>query len=411
MFHFPKELQADFRRDYAYNALPQVRVAIILGAMLFCGFIIWDRMIDPIQYYKALFIRIPITIFIVLHLPLSYTKWFRQWFQFIASITATIVGIGMISVLYSLENGLSQGIGGLLLVFMYIHGLLRLWFIPSVIAGIAILIVYNFVSIFLAHREITFLISNNFFLFSGAIVGATVSYLLERQFRRIYIAEHELEIERKNSDIEKAKFQTLLLSVFPEDIVSRLNSGEEIIADSHGEVTVLFADIVDFSKLTLRLSPSHLVELLDRIFSKFDSIVDHLNLEKIKTIGDCYMIVDALSHGRKPNTIAVAECAIQMLEVAKEVTNEAGVSLELRIGIGTGQAISGVLGRKRPHFDLWGDTVNLASRMMSFGKPGQIQVSESTYWRLQRQYKFEDQGEIEVKGIGFVRAYILIGKK
>lgn len=208
---------------------------------------------------------------------------------------------------------------------------------------------------------------------------------------------------------EQEKSDTLLLNLLPERIVNRLKSGEKTIADSHGEVTILFADLVGFTKLAKIISPAHLIEVLDKIFSKFDTIVDDLKLEKVKTIGDCYMVSDAISHNT-PNAEAVAECALQMMEAVRQLSTEDGIQIEVRIGISTGHAISGVLGRKTPHLDIWGETVNLASRMESSGMPGQIQVAESTYWRLHNKYRFENPKEIDVKGFGPVKTYSLGGK-
>jgi class 3 adenylate cyclase len=208
------------------------------------------------------------------------------------------------------------------------------------------------------------------------------------------------------------RISELLAAMVPAPIASRLARGDRLIADSHGEATVLFADLTGFSQLTRRLSPTHLVEVLNLVFSRFDEAARRHQIEKIKTIGDCYMAAtgvldDAVGGGVE----AMAEFALDMLDIVERSSDEIGIPLGMRIGISTGPVVSGVIGAQRFAFDVWGDTVNLANRMESSGAAGQVQVSEATYWRLRSRYRFEVRENVEVKGGDRVRAYVLLGRE
>lgn len=216
---------------------------------------------------------------------------------------------------------------------------------------------------------------------------------------------------RIDLDAEKRRTEEILANVVPAWIAARLKSGERTIADAHGEATILFADLVEFSKLATRLAPSHLVEILNTVFSRFDELAERHGIEKIKTIGDCYMAAGGVLAEGGSRTPAVADLALDMLKVVDEIGSDIGYPLQLRIGISTGPVISGVLGRNKFQFDVWGDTVNLASRMQEYSEAGRIQVSEATYWRLHNQYEFESRGAIDVKGHDHVPTYFLIGHK
>ena len=180
-----------------------------------------------------------------------------------------------------------------------------------------------------------------------------------------------------------------------------------MIADSHDAVTVLFADVVDFTPFTERTAPERVVGVLNDIFSAFDALADRFGLEKIKTIGDAYMVAAGLPEPRADHAEAMAEMALEMRATFERVCRPLGLDLAIRIGMDSGPVIAGVIGRHRFIYDLWGNTVNTASRMQSHGLPGAIQVSEATHALLRDRFEFEDRGEIEVKGKGKQRVYLL----
>jgi class 3 adenylate cyclase len=220
----------------------------------------------------------------------------------------------------------------------------------------------------------------------------------------------ELEISAKDLAIQQEKAERLLKNILPEDIVSQLKDNYQTIANSFGEVTILFADIVGFTQISAQITPDQLVSLLNSIFSEFDLLTDQLGLEKIKTIGDAYMVVGGLPIPRTDHAEAIADFALEMQKIIGKFYQATGEQLEIRIGINTGPAVAGVIGLRKFVYDLWGDAVNTASRMESSGLPGKIQVSADTYEKLKGKYYLEKRGLIEVKGKGQMETFWLINK-
>jgi class 3 adenylate cyclase len=209
-------------------------------------------------------------------------------------------------------------------------------------------------------------------------------------------------IEQKNRENE-----ALLLNILPGEIAARLKSGEHEIADSFAEVTVLFGDIVGFTALSSRTSAPEVVEMLNGLFSKFDEAAEDLGIEKIKTIGDCYMAVCGLPRPCSDHADRMARMALRMMEATRQFGLKKGLNLQLRIGLNSGPVVAGVIGVTKFIYDLWGDTVNMASRMESTGVPGQIQVTRSVYEYLKTDFDFECRGFIQVKGKGEIEAWLL----
>lgn len=205
--------------------------------------------------------------------------------------------------------------------------------------------------------------------------------------------------------------ERLLLSILPAAIATRLKSGDAGIADHFPEVSVLFADIVDFTVLSGGLSPKPLVSLLDDLFSQFDELAHRHRVEKIKTIGDCYMAVCGVPENRADHAAALADMALEMVGGLRQFNQHRGTALQVRIGLNTGPVVAGVIGRSKFIYDLWGDTVNTASRMESTGLPDRVQVTEAMQQALAAQFDLEARGEVEVKGKGRLRTWLLLGRK
>jgi class 3 adenylate cyclase len=209
---------------------------------------------------------------------------------------------------------------------------------------------------------------------------------------------------------ERQKAEQLLLNILPQPVSERLKQGQEVIADGFESVTVLFADIVDFTRLSSRLSPEEIVQLLNDIFSAFDELADHYRLEKIKTVGDEYMVVGGVPLPREDHAEAVAEMAIAMLVSLADVSQQYDLPLDMRIGISSGPVVAGVIGKRKFAYDLWGDTVNTASRMEAYSLANHIQVSHATYKLLQKKYWFEARGKMDIKGKGQIPVFFLKGR-
>jgi adenylate cyclase len=207
---------------------------------------------------------------------------------------------------------------------------------------------------------------------------------------------------------EHEQSESLLLNILPKAIAARLKENPEAIADSFGQVTILFADVVGFTPLSERLDPNTLVRFLNELFSEFDRLAEKHGLEKIKTIGDAYMVAGGIPEPDPNHAHAVAQMALDMQSHAHTMVTPAGEKLLLRIGINTGPAVAGVIGLRKFSYDLWGDTVNTAARMESHGIPGQIQVTPPTRSLLEGDYEFADRGMIEIKGKGPMRLSLLL---
>ena len=225
--------------------------------------------------------------------------------------------------------------------------------------------------------------------------------LLHRETKRLY---DQIVAEQKVSE-------GLLLNVLPPAIAERLKARPEVIADSIPEATILFAGLHDFSRLTERLAATEVVKLLNAIYSGFDAIMQNLGLEKIKTIGDAYMVAAGVPVPRPDHAEAIAEAALAMQQeiVRHEAAN--GETFSLRIGINTGPVVAGVIGKTKYSYDVWGETVNTAWHMETYGAPGHIQVNETTHARLLDKYLFENRGEFYVKDHGELKTYFLKGRK
>ncbi len=225
-----------------------------------------------------------------------------------------------------------------------------------------------------------------------------------------YIASHYEHAERLLAS-EKQYSDKLLHNILPKSIVKRLKKNPEIIADRYEMSTILFADIVGFTELSERTPPVKLVECLNEIFSLFDSLSEYYGLEKIKTIGDAYMVAGGLPIATKNHAQAVANLALDMRIKLDEYNHQYQQNFNIRIGIHTGCVVAGVIGIKKFVYDVWGDTVNIASRMESHGVAGEIQVSESTYQILKQAYRLESRGIIPIKGKGKMQVYLLKSRK
>jgi class 3 adenylate cyclase len=249
-----------------------------------------------------------------------------------------------------------------------------------------------------------------FFVLNFAAISVMIYSLLwyfanEKNKLRMQVdAQHE-EIRQERDRSEK-----LLLNILPPAIAERLKRNEVNIAQGHADVTVMFADIVGFTRMTEELSPVETVKILNDVFSIFDDIADKYHVEKIKTIGDAYMAAAGLETGAQIHYAdAVANMALEMLAKIDEYRKRTGERIDIRVGIGTGPVVAGVIGKKKFIYDMWGDTVNVAFRMASDAYSGAIQVDLMTHRRLQHRFRFDDMHEVEIKGKGRMQVFHLIG--
>lgn len=243
-----------------------------------------------------------------------------------------------------------------------------------------------------------FFFSNS--LFALLILGSMVAYFRYAATR----AESALELEQRRSN-------DLLLNILPESIAGRLKRGETLIADRFERTTVMFADLVHFTRMSAESPPEEVVMILDEVFSNFDAATRRLGLEKVKTIGDAYMTIGGAPETLSGHAANTVELALEMMALLEQTSSRLGRSLELRIGIHTGPVVGGVIGKNKFAYDFWGDTVNTASRMESHGMPGRIHISEETMREVDDLFETEERGEIQVKGKGALTTYFVSGRR
>jgi class 3 adenylate cyclase len=241
----------------------------------------------------------------------------------------------------------------------------------------------------------------------SCVVYALLAYFVAANAR----IKARLDEQHRLLEEEQRKSERLLNNILPAPIAQRMKAGENIIADGHSDVAVMFADLVNFTRLTQALSPERLVALLDKVFSMFDALVQSHGLDKIKTVGDAYMVAGGLAPGNLHCHRAVAELALEMRALISAHPQLRAAGLNIHVGIASGPVMAGVIGTRRIVYDLWGDTVNTASRLTTEAPPGCIQVDAATYLRLAGEYAFEGPVEIVVKGKGRMTVYRLLGRK
>jgi adenylate cyclase len=241
--------------------------------------------------------------------------------------------------------------------------------------------------------------------FDATLLRARVGSSLEKK----HLRDREREMVEALR-IEKQRSEQLLLNILPQAIVTRLHDGETTIADQLSNVTILFSDLVGFTKLSSRLSAGDLVRLLNGLFSEFDRLALSLGVEKIKTIGDAYMVVGGLPEPRADHAHAVADMALGMIEAVDRINRDLPVPLQMRIGIHSGDVVAGVIGTHKFAYDIWGDAVNIASRMESHSMPNHIQISAATHRHLHEHFRLEPHGSVDIKGKGLMETYFLLGR-
>ncbi len=235
-----------------------------------------------------------------------------------------------------------------------------------------------------------------------------------KMYRREIAFREEAEIETRllleTTKFQKEQIEELLLNILPKPIADRLQDGQSIIADSFADVSVLFADLVGFTNFASDKTATETVKVLNQIFSQFDQLSLQHGLEKIKTIGDAYMVVGGLPEPQENHAEAIAQMALDMQAAVASFNAKNNHSFSLRIGINIGGVVAGVIGLTKFSYDLWGDTVNVAHRMESNGIPGEIQVTDAVYERLKDKFAFTMRGKIEIKGKGEMIVYLLLGR-
>lgn len=375
---------------------------VALATVVYAAFGLLDVWAMPRSVKTAWFIRYgcvcPVLCLVVAILRFSKTG---RGVQTAISLGGIAAGTGiscMIATARPDEFAYGSYYVGLILMQMVICALVKLRFNNAVVVSAVLLVTYEYVAIFHQHLLETTdgakeLLMSTFFLIAANVIGLLTSWSLESYARKDY--RQRLAIE-----LEKDKSEELLHNILPQEIASRLKDERKVIADEFGAVSILFADIVGFTPLSARLSPAELVALLNDLFAHFDKLVEKYGLEKIKTIGDCYMVAAGVPRPHPDHAVSIVAMALEMIEHVRTRSADHADSLDVRIGLNTGPVVAGVIGTRKFIYDLWGDTVNVASRMESQGCAGRIQIPRTTYELVKEHFTCESRGTITVKGKG-----------
>jgi len=403
------DAEAAFADEQARKAVRPVRIALVcLGALSVGSYVL------TIHVFKGIFVIIDTRNMLLAMIAslvvyaagyvLTYRRVFVKRQQLIMFIVACLISVVITRAVARLPFEIleSRGFTISLMYTFFIYSVLRLRFPRAVLAGwfgAAFFVGYTFGMDLMGPTAVG---RTAFLLGMANLGGMLICYQMDVAARREFTATRLLDKERERSE-------RLLLNILPAPIAERLKASGDAIAEHSGGVTVLFADIVGFTPLSASKTPQALVELLNRIFSEIDALADEHGLEKIKTIGDAYMAVAGLPNPWPDHAPRAARMALAMHDVIARVAAETGEKLALRIGLHSGPVVAGVIGRRKFTYDLWGDTVNTASRMESHGVPGTVHCTEATVALLPGAFQLQARGAMQIKGKGEMRTFLLTG--
>jgi class 3 adenylate cyclase len=413
---FPEPAETTFRREHVRGLMWTGRGTIAVGVlaplvvvpvMVFMGgaqstATLWGVTIAEVMLATLIF-------------GLTFTRWFTDHYEIgaygmVFYLTAYSTGALYIT-FFALPSparymGYAAGV-----VFIMAAPYLLMLFPKAVLTASAVLLMTSLMGSAASGFDLGVSAVFAVILLTAFAVTVQAGRVSETYARQNFVQQRQLEAKQREVEAERRQSDRLLLNILPQPIAARLKQREGTIADSFAEVTVLFADVVDFTPLAAQLHPEEVVSTLEMVFNRLDGLAAWHGLEKIKTVGDAYMAVGGLPEPRNDHAEAAAELALDIQASLEDCRAANGAALRVRIGMDTGPVVAGVIGTTKFAYDLWGDTVNTASRMESHGIPARIQVTEATYRRLQDKYIFEPRGRIEVKGKGSMACYLLVASK
>jgi adenylate cyclase len=395
--------EAEFVRKFSPDSIAISQIFLIVGALTYYAFFTWDQIIDPIggqttHLFRGLVVA-PIMAFFGLFLS---TRAGKARIEFILLANYVIGQSGLVYVYSVLAHGYDYSAVGFILMFMGTSAAFPIrtkYLILASIFGLATTVAGHILA---DNARDGWIMINVLAMLTASVFGTFSSFLRERTARQQFNSGRDLA---KSQD----RVEQLLNAILPKDIVDRIQGGETTIADSLGEVSVIFAEMVGFARMADRVGPQELVGMLNRIFSEFDVQAERFGMQKIKTIGDIYMAIGGRVRGDAAIDHAedAADFAIAIRYAAQQIGAELGIPIDLRIGLHIGPVVAGVIGVHRPVFDCWGDAVNLAARLEKHAPESGIMVSESANWRLRRSFTISPSGEVNLKGIGQTPAFLL----
>jgi class 3 adenylate cyclase len=399
-----------FERAYFADSLQYIRVAHLFGIFTWLSFGVFAFFVLDDDLGRDAVLRYLIAVpLAVASLAFTYTRAFERWWKI--ELAGLLVVSAVIWSSYRIvvdEVDYAWGFAGLIVILVFAFTFSRLPWIWSTAVAVISIAYYNLVIIAVIGDEANQVAFADFFVISVALIGGATAFGIERSVRLLFLRERELDQARRRAD-------QLLRNILPDAIVDQLAEREitldrGYLAEGHEEVAVVFVDLVGFTQQAGRTSPERMVAALDEVFTRFDELADRHGLEKVKTIGDAYMAVAGAPKPRADDVEAAAEMALDALASLDDARWPSGEPIGVRVGLACGPAVAGVIGRRKFAYDLWGDTVNTASRLESHGSPGHIQVSEGVFERLRDRFLFSDPQVVDLKGKGPTRTWFLLGR-
>jgi class 3 adenylate cyclase len=402
-----EDLESEFQSRYFRDNVGYVRGALVLGILAWTIFSVVSP--PPTGHESFLLIHLVGIGATTLCLGLSFVRSYARWWQ--VAIVAVVLMSAALSQMHRTVAGHPAdwgGVVGLMMVLAFAYAFFRLQFRYAALAGLFAIIWYNAARGLVKAPGDIGLFEPDVDLIVFATIGTAAAFALERFARLLFLRERDVDRERQRGD-------ALLRNVLPEPVIDRLKVrgprvDDTLIAERYAEASVLFADLVGFTEEAARTDPDELIATLDGVFSRWDDLADRFGLEKIKTIGDAYMAVAGVPSARPDHVEASADMGLEIRDRASQLLWPNGVPISIRIGIACGPVIAGVIGHRKFAYDIWGDTVNAASRLESAAVPGSIQVSEAVHDRLIGNYAFSEPYVVDLKGKGATTAHTLLGR-
>ena len=394
-----------FFRDYVLSRRQYAQAAMLLGSLVYYVFFVWDRIIDPQNWHVTHAIRgLVVTPFLGASTLLLFVPAFQRRMETVLVLFTCVPSIGLSVICAILNRGFDFGGGGFIIVILFVFALLYIRIVYFTIFGIVSWGSFVTSQAFFGPADTGLMILNNMCIGAAIVLGMFAAVTREYAARREFRTARQLDASRE-------RVEELLHSVLPREIVARIQGGETAIADAHSEVSIVFADIVGFTELSRRISAKQLVEVLNLLFSAFDTEAERHGIEKIKTIGDAYMAVGGLSGATSGHAERAADFALALTRAASRVSDLTRCPIRVRVSLHVGAVVAGVIGTTRPAFDCWGEAVNVASRLEHHARPGRVVISEAAYWRLRTSFEAEPlDDEVELRGIGRAKAFLLEGR-
>jgi adenylate cyclase len=393
-------------KQYWQWQLPEMRKRSILAfgtaTFLYVLFAFLDpwivpEVLDYVWYIRGIAVLVGMWLILLAQGPA-----FEKWHQLIIAGMPILGGAGIL-IIIMLAESVGRQVYYVAIILATIWTLLHadLRFVYGLPICLGYIVVYEIYELGYSNIPTATLLNNTFFLASALVMSAIAGYVIERTIRINFY--QSMQIAEEHERAEK-----LLLNILPKDITEVLKIRSGTIADRFDEASILFADIVDFTPISSQMAAEEMVVLLNETFTYFDSLVEKYGLEKIRTIGDNYMVAAGVPRPRKDHAQVLAQMALEMCEFSKKPPPVGKPKLEFRIGINSGPVVAGIIGIKKFQYDVWGDAVNTASRMESQGLAGQIQISEKTYEMIKDEFHCVPRGTLDVKGVGPMNTYLLV---